>query len=130
MGLAGLAVGLWVYHNRDETPPHGEPGPPLRPAHETTPATELQGLGYLPADTNIAFAVQPGPFLAYATRTKQDPREVMVRAGLPGKVFNTVMELGLTLPQIDHIAGGTYLGNGNFELRFTLALVSPSATRR
>lgn len=122
MGLVGLGVGLWVYHNRGGTPPRDEPEAP-RPEAEVLPPTKLRGLGYLPADTNLAFAVQPGAVLQYAVKIGRDPREFILKTGIPAKVLDTVAELGLTLPQIDHLAGGTYIGNGNVELRLTLALV-------
>jgi hypothetical protein len=38
-------------------------------------------------------------------------------------VLGTVADLGLTLPQIDHLAGGTFIGDGSFDPRLTLALV-------
>lgn len=122
LGLLGLGAGLWVYHTRGVPRPGGEPEP--RPAGEVVPATQLRGLGYLPADTNIAFAAQPGPALAYAVRTNQDPRELLTKAGIPARVLDGVTNLGLTLPQIDHVAGGAYLPNGKWgEVRFTLVLV-------
>src|SRR5262249_9016671 len=101
----------------------GKPRPEPTPAAAVTPATQLAGLGYLPADTNIAFAVQVGPILAYAERTKQEPRALLTGAGVPAAVFNTLTQLGLTLEQIDHIAGGTSLGDGQLEFRLTLVLV-------
>jgi hypothetical protein len=120
MGVVGLGVGLWVYYSRERpTPPEGDAPPPTA----ATPPAQLAGLGYLPADTNIAFAVQPGPVLAYAARTNQDPGELITRAGFPPRVLGLVGELGLTLPQIDHLAGGTTLGDATFDPRLTLALV-------
>jgi hypothetical protein len=121
MGVVGLGAGLWVYYSRGDTKPK-EDSPPT-PVREAKSASQLEGLGYLPADTNIAFALQPGPFLAYATRTNQDPGELLIRAGLPGKVLGTLSDLGLTLPQIDHVAGGTFVGNNAVEFRLTLVLV-------
>jgi hypothetical protein len=67
--------------------------------------------------------VQPGPVLAYAARTKQDAGELITRAGFPQRVLGLVNELGLTLPQIDHLAGGTTIGNAAFDPRLTLVLV-------
>jgi hypothetical protein len=121
MGVAGLGAGLWVYYSRDTKPKDDSPPAGVREAKSTS---QLEGLGYLPADTNIAFALQPGPFLAYAVRTNQDPGELLIRAGLPGKVLGTLSDLGLTLPQIDHLAGGTTIGNKEVvEFRLTLVLV-------
>jgi hypothetical protein len=84
-----------------------------------TPGTELVGLGYLPADATIVFSLQPGPVLAYAERTKQDPRDLLIAAGLPRTAYDMVAHLGLAPRQIDHIAGGASVA----DLRFTLVLV-------
>ena len=73
----------------------------------------------MPADTSIAFALQSGPGLAFAERTKHDPRELFTKAGLPRQLFDAVANLGLTLQQIDHLAGGVSAA----ELRFTFVLV-------
>ncbi|HSQ56733.1 MAG TPA: hypothetical protein VLM40_13410, partial [Gemmata sp.] len=97
-------------------------GPGSSPSTPTS-ATQLRGLAYLPADTNIVFAVQPGPFLAHAKDKGQDPGEFLTRAGLPRSVLNVASDLGLSLEQIDHDAGGTFIGDGAFDPRFTLALV-------
>ncbi|MFO0821693.1 MAG: hypothetical protein U0792_00965 [Gemmataceae bacterium] len=91
------------------------------------PATELSGIGYLSADTNLAFAVQPGPVLAYAARTHQDPRELILKMGVPSRVLDPLLNLGITLDQIDHIAAGTCLGDAAAEIRFTLVLTLRSA---
>lgn len=126
MGLVGLAAGLAVYFTRERPKPADAPSPPAI-VSSATPAAELQGLRYLPADTNVAFALQPGPFLDFAGRTNQDPGELLTRAGLPSKLLGAVGQLGLSLPQIDHLAGGTSLGNGALDPRLTLVLVLRSA---
>ena len=119
MGLVGLLAGLGVYYAKGGF--RSKPGPEseLPPAVAATPAAQLVGLGYLPSDTTIAFALQPGPALAYAQRTKQDPRELFTKAGLPRQLFDSLANAGLTLPQIDHLAGGTNADG----LRLTLVLV-------
>lgn len=121
LALIVLTVGLLVYFNRDRL--RGRPTPGPEAAGTVKPATQLAGIGYLPADTNIAFAVQAGPVLAHAERTRQDPRGLLVRAGVPNQLFEALARLDLTLEQIDHLAGGTSLGDGPFEFRFTLVLV-------
>jgi hypothetical protein len=90
-----------------------------------TPPTQLVGLGYLPAECNVVFAVQPGPLLAYATRTNQEPRELLTRVGIPAQVLAALDQLGLTLPQIDHIAGG--VGDKDLRVAFVLVLKQPLA---
>ncbi len=122
LGLLGLGAGLWYRQSSDRTPtPEDTPTP--RRAGEVVPATRLQGLRYLPADCNVAFGVQMGPILEYAVRTDQNPRELLIKGGVPERLLDALRELGLTLPQIDHIAGGAFLGDAAFELRFTLVLV-------
>jgi hypothetical protein len=119
MGLIGLIAGFGVYYLKGgiRTKPAPEPDPP--PSVAATPATALAGLGYLPADATIVFSLQPGPVLAYAERTKQDPRDFLIAAGLPRTAYDTVAQLGLSPRQIDHIAGGASVA----ELRFALTLV-------
>ncbi|VTS02607.1 : zinc_ribbon_5 [Gemmata massiliana] len=116
-----LGGGIWLAFGtkHKEKPPENAPAPIVA----AKPPTELAALGYLRADCNIVFAVQPGPLLDFAARTKQEPREVLARAGLPEGVRNTIEQLGVTLPQIDHVAGGLYLGEGEDALRLALVLV-------
>ncbi len=105
------------------TLPPSDP-PPSVPSATATPPAQLAGLGYLPAECNVVFAVQPGPLLAEADRTKQPPRDVLAQLGLPDQVLAALDGTGVPLAQIDHIAGGLYLNNpGDTELRVALVLV-------
>jgi hypothetical protein len=117
MALLGAVVALVFYFNRERR--RGKLVPDPEPAAAATPATQLTGVGYLPADTGVAFAVQFGPVLAYAARTNQDPQALLVKAGVPRQVFDALAQVGLTLQHIDHIAVGTPGG----EIRITLVLV-------
>ncbi|MBA4190249.1 MAG: hypothetical protein C0467_19865 [Planctomycetaceae bacterium] len=120
MAIVGLGVALWAM----QRPAQVQPPPELeRPENEVLPATRLEGVGYLPADANIVFAVQPGAVLAYARRTNQDARDLIVKAGIPARVLDSLANLGLTLGQFDHIAGATSVSSDRFELRLTMALV-------
>jgi len=114
---AGFGVAFWVMQR-----PVPAPTKPPRPEGEVLPPTQLEGLGYLSADTNIAFAVQPGAVEVYAKRTNQDARGLLINAGLPGELLNSLTNLGLTIPQIDSLVGGTSLGDAAFMVRFTLVL--------
>ena len=123
LGLVGLAVGLVVHYAR-QPKPEVKPQPDPTPAATATPPAQLAGLGYLPAECNVVFAVQPGPVLDYASRTKKEPRELLTGSGVPQQVFGALDALGLTLPQIDHIAGGLYIPSaGGESLRVALVLV-------
>jgi hypothetical protein len=122
MGLLGLATGFVVYYGKGKPTPNAEPELE-RPAAAATAPLQLAGLGFLPADTNIAFAVQTGPLLTYAAKHDLDPRELLTQAGIPARAIDTLNGSGISLPQIDHIAGGTSLGDGTFSLRLTLVLV-------
>lgn len=119
MASLGLGVALWVAHRQV---PMLAPPKPQRPEGAVLPATQLEGLGYLPADTNIAFAVQPGAVVAYANKTHQDVRELVIKMGLPAKILDSLTNLGITLVQIDHIAGGTCVGIAAVEVRLTMVL--------
>jgi hypothetical protein len=121
MGLVGLVAGIAYYYSGGfgSRPPQPSHNP--KPSSEAVPPAQLIGLGYLPADVSIAFAIQPSPIAAYAERTKQEPRELLLKAGLPRQFLDAIENLGLTLnnDRIDHIAGGATVA----ELRITLVLV-------
>ncbi|AWM40763.1 hypothetical protein GobsT_06920 [Gemmata obscuriglobus] len=87
------------------------------------PSSELAALRYLRGNSNIVFAIRPEPLLAYAERTKQQPGDVLKRSGLPDGLGATVEQLGVPLAQIDHLAGGLELGEGDDAIRLTLVLV-------
>jgi|GEM_PF-1565454 len=120
LGLLGLAAGFAVYYTRERP----KPTPPEPPSELTaTPPAQLVGLGYLPAECNVICAVQSGPILAYASRTKQDPRELLMRTGVPQQVLAAIDQINLTLPQIDHIAGGTFIADDRVDPRITFVIV-------
>jgi hypothetical protein len=121
VACVGLGVSYWVARDRGEKAKQAAAA--MRPEGAVLPPAELEGLGYLPADTNVAFAVQPGAIVAYARRANQDPRALVIQAGVPAQVLDTFTRAGLTLGQIDHIAGGTSLGDAVAEIRLTLVLV-------
>lgn len=117
MGVMGLIVGLVIYHTPNGIRPDETPG--LGTSISATAASDLIGLGYLPADASLAFAVQPGPVVAYATRMKQDSRDLLRKAGLPPQVLDVIAKLGLPLEQIDQITGAVNVDG----LRLALVLV-------
>lgn len=107
--LAFLTAGAWIYLNRGRKP--------------TTEPARLAGLGYLPADTNVAFGVRLGPVFDHAGRTRQEPRDVIAKAGVPAPALDAIARLGVALEQIDHLAGGAALGDRDAEPRLALVLV-------
>ncbi|QJW96047.1 zinc ribbon domain-containing protein [Frigoriglobus tundricola] len=128
LGGIGFVIGLTAYYSPKAKPNGDPPGQPPAVSN-TTPPAQLAGLGYLPADYNVVFAVQPGPLLTYAARTHQEPRDLLTRAGVPAQALAALAALaaldsiGLTLPQIDHVAGGALLGNEGDGLRIAFVLV-------
>ncbi len=116
--LAGLPPFLVHFARKIKSPE-----PAVAPATTAIPPAQLAALGYLRADCNVVFAVQPGPLLHYSARTKQEPRDVLAQAGLPDVARGTVEQFGVPLAQIDHIAGGVGLGDGADALRLALVLV-------
>lgn len=118
LGVLGFVVGLTTYYSRGPKP-NRDPQPEVPAGTAATPPAQLVGLGYLPAECTVVFAVQPGPLLAFAAHTNQDPRELLTRAGIPAQVLAALDQIGLTLAQIDHVAGGV----GDAEGRVTLVLV-------
>jgi hypothetical protein len=123
LGLLGLVAGVVVHYIHGGFQPRRELEPETSQQAVAKPAAELIGLSYLPADTNIAFAIQPGPIVAYAERLNRNPRELLIQAGIPANVFDELTKLGLTLQQIDHIAGGTSFKDDAISVTFRLTLV-------
>jgi hypothetical protein len=118
MGLVGLIAGLGVYFARNGTRPPNASSDRRSLSAVTAPA-DLTGLRYLPADAGLAFILQPGPALAFAERTKQEPRDVLTRAGIPQQFLDALARLGLALEQIDHVAGAANVDG----LRLTVVIV-------
>jgi hypothetical protein len=122
MGLVGLGIGVGAYYlrgHRAGSNPDADAGPNATP----TPPAELAGLAYLPPDCNLVAAVQPGPLLAYTSRTNQDPREILQRAEVPAGVLAFLERAGVPLAQIDHVVVGAPVADAVLELRVTLVFV-------
>lgn len=107
--LAALVLGVVLYTvlrrengGRPPTPPDTRANKPA----VTVPPAAVPGLAYLPADTAVAFAAQPGAIAPYAERTQTDPRQLLAAAGVPEPVFAALDKTGVKLDQIDHVAGG------------------------
>lgn len=119
MGVMGLLAGLVIYYTRTVTRNHSTHGSGPDVTLAAIPPLDLIGLGFLPADSDIVFALQPGPVLAHATRLKQEPRELLAKAGLPPQVLNALAHVGIPLEQIDHLTGAVNADG----LRLTLVLI-------
>jgi hypothetical protein len=121
LALYTVIVGVTVYvisKARNE-----EHQPPPAPTESVTAPLSLSGLGFLPPDCNIVFAVQPGPLLVYAQRTNQDPVQILTRNCVPASFLGSLAKAGITLQQIDHIAGGVYVPGQGEEIRLGFVLV-------
>ncbi|MBY0514743.1 MAG: zinc-ribbon domain-containing protein [Gemmataceae bacterium] len=120
LGLVGLGIGLYVANRpRPSQPQDADPGPTAT----ATPPAELAGLGYLPPDCNLVAAVQPGPLIAYCGRTNQDPRELLIQAGLPAGVFAFLDRAGIPFHQVGHVVAGSAVPDHVIEGRLTVVLV-------
>lgn len=123
VGLAALilVVGLFLVFRGGEpaTDPTGD-APPKELV--TMPPAAVPGLAYLPADTSVAVALQPGPMLVYCGRTGTEPRQLLASFGVPDTVFATLEKLGLKLDQIDHLAAGLVLDPGSIIPRVVVVL--------
>ncbi|HET6573914.1 MAG TPA: hypothetical protein VFG68_09960 [Fimbriiglobus sp.] len=122
LGLIILGVGLYAVYRRPGGRPTDPTGPGAAKSTATVPPAALAGLAYLPAETTVAFAVQPGPLVAHAGRTQADPRAALAASGVPDRVLAALDRLGLKPEQIDHIVGGLTL-TGNQPLKVVVVLV-------
>lgn len=68
----------------------------------TRPPLALPGLRYLPADAQVALALQPSPLLQYAERVGKSPEQLLTDWGLPVGVFNGLKKAGVPLDRIDY----------------------------
>jgi hypothetical protein len=118
--LFGIGAAYSLLRKPDPTPAP----PPPTPAASVVPPAQLHGLAYLPADANVAFAVQTGPILDYARRTNQNPVELLTKAGVPAAALAALGQGGVALPNIDHVAGGAAVPDADLtQLRLAVALV-------
>src|SRR5437899_3226656 len=118
IGFVGIVIGTWVgvyfrWASRHRTTP------PEPLAAAVIAPLQLRGLSYLPSNSNVIFAVQPGPLLAYAERTHQEPADVLSKGKVPGSVLTTLARAGIPLQEIDHVAGGVHVPDADLsQLRF------------
>ncbi|HVK08850.1 MAG TPA: hypothetical protein VM597_08755, partial [Gemmataceae bacterium] len=130
LGLVVLGVGLYAVYRYPGGRVTDPTGPDPAKSTATIPPAALAGLAYLPTETNIAFAVQPGPILANAARTNADPRGAFATVGVPDRVLAALDRLGFKPEQIDHAVGGlTVAGDRSLKVVVALRLREPVADR-
>ncbi len=122
VALLAIAIGAGWYYFRDR-PPSGSPT--SDPSTVAVAPTSLRGLAFVPAESNILFALQIGPVIAYAERTNQDPRMLLTQAGIPASAFIQLDRAGLSLQQIDQIVVGAHIPDAPDlgQLRLAMALI-------
>lgn len=79
----------------------------------TIPPLGLPALGYLPGNVSAVAAVQTKPLAAYAGRLKTDPKQLLIEAGIPAPVFDSLAKSGVPFESIDHLALGLTLPPDN-----------------
>lgn len=121
--VVGFALGMYLIDKPIKPQVPGSANSLTASGFHVTPPGKLEGLKYLRPDTNVLFAVQPGALIGYAAETNQDPKAILMAAGMPRGVLELLDRAGLKLEQIDHITGGLAVGDAVAELRFTLTLV-------
>lgn len=99
-----VGIGVWLRDFLQDKPKPDTAKPP--PTRATWPPQTVAGLRYLPADSQLVFAVQPSPLLQYADRTKQDAKKVMDDGGMPKPVLDWLSDAGIAPDMIDHVAVG------------------------
>lgn len=104
-GLIGGGAVVWLLRGANRpAPPAAVAPPPAGPV--TWPPSAVPLLAHLPRDVGVAFAIQPGPLLAHAERTGDDPKKLLADLGLPDRAFVVLADAGLPLETIDQLAGG------------------------
>jgi hypothetical protein len=126
IAILAIAIGAGWYYFRDSAP---SGSPTSDPSTVAAAPASLQGLAFLPAESNILFALQVGPIIAYAERTNQDPRVLLTQAGIPTSAFIQLDRAGLPLQRIDQIIVGAHIPDapdlGQLRLVMALILRSP-----
>ena len=117
--ILALAIGAGWYYFRDWA--GGNPAQ-SDPSTIAAAPTSLHGLAFVPTDANLLFALQPGPIIAYAERSGQDPRVLLSQAGFPPSLFVALDRAGVPLQQIDHIAVGAHVPDSDDFARFRVAM--------
>lgn len=102
--LVLLAVGAFVADSiwTSKLPPPPTGNAPAAPA--TKPPLMMSALRYLPANSQIAFAIQPAVLADYAKRKGQSADRLLNDIGLPPRLFAEFRKLGLEPEQIDQLA--------------------------
>jgi hypothetical protein len=100
--VAAGAAWFWLKRTPKSDPTNAK----LKLAPATKPPAILPALRYLPRDTQAILAVQPSPVLQYAERTGQDPKKLFEDLGVPKKLWDGLIEAGMTPEVIDHLAIG------------------------
>lgn len=121
LGSVVLGGGLYAILRTKPAPPSDTGTPATGKPPAVFPPSAVPGLQYLPAETNVAFVVQPGPLLTYAERSGTDPQKLLASVGIPDRVTTTLSQLGLTLAEIDHLAGGAVIDDKS-PLRVVISL--------
>lgn len=116
-----LGGGLYAILRTKPAPPSDTGTPATGKPPAVFPPAAVPGLQYLPAETNVAFGVQPGPLLTSAERSGSDPQKLLASVGIPDRVAATLAQLGLSLAEIDHLAGGAVIDDKS-PLRVVVAL--------
>ena len=109
VAIAIIGIGLAVLRPWSDAPKPTNVPVEARPTG-TAPPLALVGLTYLPETVNIAFAVQPGPLVAYAERTGMPPKEWLAKSGIPATILALLDKIGIPFEQIDHLVGGVSIG--------------------
>jgi len=120
---AFVGLGFWYFGSDQKNRIEGT-NATVPPA--TRPPLALPGLRYLPADAQVAIALQPSPLLQYAERAGKTPEELLADWGLPVAVFNGLKKAGVPLDRIDHLVlGAGFPDVGLPRLSIVLALREP-----
>lgn len=122
--LAGVVLGGGLYAIFRPGPPgNSEPTSPTSGKPPAIfPPSAVPALAYLPPETNVAFAVQPGPMLVYAERARIEPQKLLANAGVPERALVNLTQLGLTIESIEQLAGGAVIDD-KLPLKIVVVLV-------
>lgn len=125
LGLTALIVAGflgWFFLGPKSTPT--QPTLPVAPP-PTLPPRALDGLKYVPKDSQVVAAVQPAALWQYADRTGQKPEDLLADFGVPKEQLTQFRDAGIPPESIQSLVAAAKLDLDDLRVVFVLTLREP-----